>query len=61
MKEVNIVIQDEDSKALISMKPNEDGTMTTNIEFEPDVDVKEEMTTAQMVAFRFAQFIREGL
>jgi hypothetical protein len=61
MKEVNIVIQDEDSKVLISMKPNEDSTMTTSIEFEPEVDTEDKITDAQMIGFRFSQFIRRGL
>ena len=61
MKEVKITIEDEDSKVFITMKPNDDDTMTTNIEFEPEVDTQKCITDAQMIGLRFGHFIGRGL
>lgn len=61
MKEVNIVIQDEDSKVLISMKPEDEDKMTTTIEFEPEIDGKKEATDAQYIGAKFFEFLGKGL
>lgn len=61
MKEVNITIQDEDSKVLILMKPKEEDKMTTTIEFEPEISMKESPTDAQYIGVKFFEFISKGL
>lgn len=61
MKEVNIVIQDEDSKVLISMKPKGEDKMTTTIEFEPEIDTEQHITDAQSIGSRFIEFLAKDL
>lgn len=61
MKEVNIVIQDEDSKVLISIKPEGEDKMTTEINFQPEIDGKKEPTDAQYIGVKFFEFISKGL
>ena len=57
MKEVKITIEDEDSKVLISMKPEDEDKMTTTIEFEPEIDGKKEATDAQYFGVKFFEFL----
>jgi len=56
MKEVKITIEDEDSKVLISMKPEDEDKMTTTIEFEPEIDAKELPTDVQYIGIKFLNF-----
>lgn len=61
MKEVKITIEDEDSKVLISMKPKGEDEMTTNIEFEPEIDLERQPTDAQYIGIKFFEFLRKGI
>lgn len=61
MKEVKITIEDEDSKVLISMKPEDEDKMTTTIEFEPEIDGKKEPTDAQYIGVKFFEFLGKEL
>lgn len=58
MKYVKITIEDEDSKVLITMKPNANDKMTTEINFEPEVNY-DNITTAQIVGLEFFRYIAE--
>lgn len=61
MKEVKITIEDEDSKVLISMKPKGEDEMTTNIEFEPEIDLERQPTDAQYIGIKFIEFLGKGI
>lgn len=61
MKEVKITIEDEDSKVLISMKPEDEDKMTTTIEFEPEIAMKESPTDAQYIGIKFFEFLGKGI
>lgn len=61
MKEVKITIEDEDSKVLILMKPEDEDKMTTTIEFEPEIAMKESPTDAQYIGIKFFEFLGKGL